>query len=76
MIECGSERELLARIRPGIDGLILEDGSHRSTFLPSVWESIPEPREFLRALKKKGGWDEDFWSPAMRVQRYTTQSFS
>ena len=75
-LDCDSDEQLISLMRPGIDGLILDDGSRRSTFLPTVWESIPDPREFLRALKRKGGWDEDFWSPQMRVKRYTTESFS
>ena len=50
-----SEQDLLAQVRPGIDGLILEEGSKRGTFLPSVWESLPDPRQFLRHLKQKAG---------------------
>jgi AmmeMemoRadiSam system protein A len=64
------EEELLARLRPGSDGLILEHAGQRATFLPQVWESLPEPREFVQALKRKAGWGEDFWSPQMNVRRY------
>ena len=69
------ENDLLQQIRPGIDGLILEDGHHRGTFLPSVWESLPTAREFLRHLKQKAGLDTDYWSDTLRISRYTTQSF-
>ena len=70
-----SEADLLSRIRPGIDGLIIEDLGHRGTFLPSVWESLPEPALFWRHLKQKAGLPPDHWSPTLRVYRYTTESF-
>ena len=71
-----SQEELLSQIRPGEDGLILEDGNHRGTFLPSVWESLPEKHEFLAHLKLKAGLPVDHWSDSVRVSRYTTESFS
>ncbi|MDY6944815.1 MAG: AmmeMemoRadiSam system protein A [Pseudomonadota bacterium] len=70
-----SESELLAVLRPGKDGVILQAGAKRSTFLPAVWEQLPEPREFIRHLKLKGGWPVDFWPADMQVWRYTTESF-
>lgn len=69
-----SERELLAQLRPGVDGLILEAGRCRGTFLPAVWESLPDPERFLRELKRKAGLSADFWSEELRVWRYTTES--
>jgi hypothetical protein len=71
-----SEEELLALLEPGRDGLILEAGAARGTFLPSVWESLPEPRDFLRHLKVKAGLRPDDWSDDIRVRRYRTESFS
>ena len=71
----GSEQDLLGRIRPGVDGLILEERSARGTFLPSVWESLPEPEQFLAHLKLKAGLPADYWSASVRMWRYTTQSF-
>jgi uncharacterized protein len=71
----GSEADLLAQLRPGIDGLILSEGSARGTFLPSVWESLPQPRDFLKHLKRKAGLPADHWSERIRVARYTTESF-
>jgi small GTP-binding protein len=50
-----SREELLAQLRPGEDGLILFSGCHSATFLPQVWEQLPEPRQFLAALKHKAG---------------------
>jgi len=74
-IEVESESDLIAKLRPGIDGLILQEGYHRGTFLPSVWEQLPEPALFLRHLKMKAGLASDYWSDRVRVSRYTTESF-
>jgi hypothetical protein len=70
-----TEADLLAQIRPGIDGLILIEGQARGTFLPSVWESLSEPRDFLNHLKRKAGLPAEHWSDRLRVERYTTESF-
>jgi AmmeMemoRadiSam system protein A/AmmeMemoRadiSam system protein B len=69
-----SEADLLAQLRPGVDGLILDDGPHRATFLPDVWSELPTPREFVRHLKRKAGMRDGHWSPALRAQRYTARS--
>ncbi len=71
-----SEEDLLRQIRPGVDGLILEDGYYRGTFLPSVWEQLPRKEEFLAHLKLKAGLPANYWSDSLRVSRYTTESFS
>ena len=68
-----SEADLLAQIVPGVDGLILEDAGRRGTFLPSVWESLPEPRQFLAHLKRKAGLPEHHWSDTLKVWRYRTE---
>ena len=65
-----TEDELRARLRPGIDGVTLELDEHRATFLPQVWEALPEPREFLAALKHKAGLPAEFWSPRLNVALY------
>ena len=70
-----SAAELMDQIRPGIDGLILSEGEHRGTFLPSVWEQVPERHAFLRHLKRKAGLPEDYWSDTLSVSRYTTESW-
>ena len=70
-----SEADLLRQIRPGVDGLILEDGRHRGTFLPTVWESLPDAVQFLQHLKLKAGLPPDYWSDTLTVSRYTTESF-
>jgi len=71
-----SEQELIAQLDPGLDGLILRDGPLQGTFLPSVWESLPEPALFLAHLKAKAGLPADYWSTSLRVSRYRTESFS
>ena len=70
-----SEADLLLQMRPGVDGLILEEGHHRGTFLPSVWESLPAPEQFLAHLKLKAGLSPAYWSDGIRVARYTTEAF-
>jgi len=66
---------LLAALEPGADGLMLEDRRHRATFLPKVWEQLPEPREFLEQLFAKAGLPGDHWSPTLRFHRYRTLTF-
>jgi len=75
LLEFGSEQELLKQIRPGMDGLIFEDGLNRGTFLPTVWESLPERLDFLQHLKIKAGLPTDYWSDTVKVWRYTTECF-
>ncbi len=74
-LEFRSRQDLLQQIRPGVDGLILQDGPNRGTFLPSVWESLPEREEFLRQLNVKAGLPPGHWSDTLRVWRYTTEYF-
>lgn len=74
-IRFSSEDDLINQLRPGLDGLILEAAGHRGTFLPSVWESLPQPRQFLLHLKQKARLPMDYWSDSVRVFRYTTESF-
>lgn len=70
-----SESDLLRQIRPGVDGLILQAGFRRGTFLPSVWAELPEKELFLTHLKLKAGLPADYWSDTLRVFRYTTDCF-
>lgn len=74
-IEFTDEMDLLSKIRPGIDGLILEYGYNRGTFLPSVWEQLPEKSEFLNHLKMKAGLSVGWWDNSVKVSRYETLSF-
>lgn len=74
-LEITTEGQLLALLRPLVDGLILESGASRATFLPAVWEQIADPAEFVRHLKVKAGWPAHYWSNRVRAFRYTTESF-
>ena len=68
-----SEADLLAQLRPGVDGLILSAGPCRGTFLPSVWAELATPPLFLSQLKRKAGLAADYWSPSVRIWRYETE---
>ncbi len=75
-IDAMDEAGLLRALRPGIDGVVLEYGRHRATFLPQVWESLDDPRRFLDALKRKAGLSADFWHPQIRFSRYTVTKWT
>jgi AmmeMemoRadiSam system protein B/AmmeMemoRadiSam system protein A len=64
------EADMLAQLRPRTDGLIIEDGPRRALFLPSVWEQLPDRRQFLAHLKAKAGMPADHWSPGFRASRF------
>ncbi len=72
-ISFSSEQDLLAQLRPNIDGLILEEGRHKATFLPSVWESLSDPLQFLQHLKQKAGLPATYWSNTLQAYRYTAE---
>lgn len=74
-LDIADEAALLKMLRPDVDGLVLEMGAVRSTFLPAVWEQIADPVQFVRQLKLKAGWRADFWSRQIKVWRYRTESF-
>jgi AmmeMemoRadiSam system protein A len=82
-----SEAELIATLRPNVDGLVLElehavrtrtgyVPPGRATFLPAVWEQLPDPRSFIQQLKRKAGWPVDFWSSDIQVSRYIAEEFA
>ncbi|MBO0715208.1 MAG: AmmeMemoRadiSam system protein A [Acidimicrobiales bacterium] len=70
-IPAGSPGELLSGLRPEVDGLLLATGWRRATFLPAMWEQLPDPLEFLRHLLAKGGIPERPWPVDLRGWRYT-----
>lgn len=72
-IVAASESDLVAQLRPGIDGVILEYGSQRATLLPQVWEHLADPRHFVRALKQKAGLRAEAWLSEIRWSRYTVE---
>lgn len=69
------EAELLSRLQPGTDGLVIVEGGRRATFLPKVWESLPEPHRFLAQLKAKCGLPRDYWSERLEFLRYDTMTY-
>ncbi len=75
-IQVDSRQALLDDLQPGVDGLLIEDHDHRSTFLPKVWEKISSPSEFLEHLLQKAGLPPGHWSSTIRCHRYNTVSFS
>lgn len=70
-----SEDDLLQQIRPEIDGLILEYKYNRGTFLPSVWEQLPDKKDFLNHLKLKASLSKNWWDNDVKISRYETFSF-
>ncbi len=75
-IPVASREELLARLRPGVDGLLLCAGSRRATFLPTVWQKLADPERFLAALLVKGGWSAKGWPAGLTVARYRSIEFA
>ena len=73
-IEAHTRDELLAALRPGIDGLVIEENGRRATFLPVVWDQLAEPDAFLRQLERKAGFEPGSWSRARRAYRYGVES--
>jgi len=73
-IAFNSEDELLDQLNPFQDGLSLEDGYRHSTFLPSVWDVIPDKKTFLMKLKQKAGLSPTHWSDTLKAFRYQTIS--
>ncbi len=70
------EADLLAQLRPGIDGLIIQDKGKRSLFLPSVWEGLPRPDAFLHHLKLKAGFAADHWSETFQASRFVAEEMA
>lgn len=74
-IRFDGEDDALAQLRPHTDGIIFECGSFRSTFLPQVWEQLPEPATFMAHLKQKAGLPAGFWSNDVHLYRYEVEKF-
>ena len=75
VMQVRDETEALAMLRPGVDGVYFEFHDLASTFLPQVWESIPDPADFLGELKRKAGLPPRFWHPEVRLSRYTVEKY-
>ncbi|HEV8644432.1 MAG TPA: AmmeMemoRadiSam system protein B [Burkholderiales bacterium] len=70
------QEHALAQLRPGQDGVVIEFGRHRGTFLPQVWENLPSPTVFLGELKRKAGLPTNFWDNGIRLFRYTVSKWA
>ncbi|MBL0313791.1 MAG: AmmeMemoRadiSam system protein A [Holophagaceae bacterium] len=70
-----SQEHLLRLLRPGVDGVVLEYGWQRGTFLPQVWEQLPDPKTFLAHLKQKAGLTADFWSDDIQISLYSVEKW-
>lgn len=75
VLEAPEEQDLIADLRPGVDGLVLEYGPWRGLFLPQVWELLPEPARFLAQLKLKAGLPAGFWHRDLRASRFTVEKW-
>jgi len=70
-----SEADACRQLRPGVDGVILTAGGRRATFLPQVWEQLPEPADFLARLRQKAGQPASYWGPDVRLWRYAVRKW-
>lgn len=75
-IRFDNEEDLLNKIVPGIDGLVLRDGDRQGLFLPSVWKQLPDKKDFLNNLKIKAGLSPSYWSPKVKIFRFRTVEVS
>jgi len=74
-LKAESREDLLRKLKPGVDGLLLEDPPHRSTFLPQVWNSLADPEVFLSELLLKAGLPRSHWSKTISFHRYGVEEF-
>jgi len=74
-IAFANESDALAQLQPGVDGIVLEFGHYRSTFLPQVWEQLPDARLFMAHLKHKAGLSPEFWDEELKLYRYTVSKW-
>jgi AmmeMemoRadiSam system protein A len=71
-----SAEEAAAKLRPGIDGVVFAVGARRATYLPQVWEDVPDPLDFLRKLRAKAGLPADYWSEHVTLYRYQVRKWN
>jgi AmmeMemoRadiSam system protein A len=74
-LQFSGERDALTQLKPGVHGVVFEYGRHRSTFLPQVWEQLPNVVEFMAHLKYKAGLPPDFWAEEVRLSWYTVSKW-
>jgi len=74
-ISYSNRAEALAALRPGIDGVVLTAAGRRATFLPQVWDELPDREVFIAHLLRKAGLPAGFWDDSVRLERYTVTAF-
>lgn len=74
-ITFSDEHDALAQLRPNVDGVVFTFGRYRSTFLPQVWEQLPDPAVFMAHLKHKAGLQPEFWDDEIKLYRYTVSKY-
>jgi AmmeMemoRadiSam system protein A len=74
-LDVRSDAELLAALRPGVDGLVLTAGPRSAVFIPEMWKELPDPRDFVFHLRRKGRLPVDHWPADLTVQRFTAEGF-
>jgi AmmeMemoRadiSam system protein A len=75
-LEYSNSEDLIAKLRPHVDGVILKGDFRRATFLPQVWEKIPDPEEFLDHLCAKMGARSNLWrNTKLQVEIYQVEEF-
>lgn len=73
-LDAPTEADALSMLRPDIDGVIIEDGPYRATYLPQVWSQLPSPDDFLASLRRKAGLAPDHWGPHTTIWRYQVEA--
>ncbi len=74
-LDFSDEQEAQSQLQPGVDGVVFEFGHYRSTFLPQVWEQLPDVDMFMSHLKHKAGLTPDFWADQVKLFRYTVSKW-
>jgi AmmeMemoRadiSam system protein A len=74
-LQFSDEHDALAQLQLGIDGVVFEFGRYRSTFLPQVWDQLPDTAVFMAHLKRKAGLPPDFWAEEVKLYRYTVSKW-
>ena len=67
-----NEEQLMEKIVPNEDGIIIRDGDYQAVYLPSVWEELPDKNEFMKSLKVKAGLKEDHFSETFEAYKFHT----
>ncbi|MCA3012325.1 MAG: AmmeMemoRadiSam system protein A [Myxococcaceae bacterium] len=74
-LDVQSEQQTLQALRPGVDGLVLTWGRRSAVFIPEMWKELPDKRDFLTQLRRKGRLPLDAWPDGLTVERFTADCF-